>query len=87
MASYMALDDNHYSVGLEIKANHIKSVRKGLVFGKVKPVHIGKTTQLWDISIKDEKNRLICVSRLTMVVLKLQEKQLKNSDDLRMFTI
>ncbi len=87
MASYMVLDDLHYSVGLEIKANHIKSVRKGFVFGKVKPVHIGKSTQLWDISIKDEESRLICVSRITMVVLKLQEKHLKNSDDLRTFTI
>ena len=70
MASYMTLDDNLYSVGLEIKANHVRSVTKGLVFGKTKPVHIGDTTQLWDISIKTEKNRLVCLSRLTMMVLK-----------------
>ncbi len=70
MASHLTLDDEHYSVGLEIKANHIKSVTKGLVTGKVEPVHLGKTTQIWDISIENEQKQLICVSRLTLVVLK-----------------
>lgn len=69
MASHLTLDDNHYSVGLEIKANHIKSATKGFVTGKVKPVHIGKTTQIWDTSIRNEQNQLICVSRLTLVVM------------------
>lgn len=55
MASHMALDDDHFSVGLEIKANHIKSVTKGIVTGKVSPLHLGKTTQIWDITIKNEK--------------------------------
>ncbi|MDA3791940.1 MAG: hotdog fold thioesterase [Desulfobacula sp.] len=77
-ASYLALDDSHYSVGLEIKANHIKSVTKGLVKGVVKPVHLGKTTQVWDISIENEKNELICVSRLTMLVLKTVTDQKEN---------
>ncbi len=69
VASYMTLDDNKYSVGLEIKANHLKSVAKGVVTGKVTPVHIENSNQLWDISIKNEENELICVSRLTMMVL------------------
>ncbi|MBU0465371.1 MAG: hotdog fold thioesterase [Proteobacteria bacterium] len=77
-ASYLALDDSHYSVGLEIKANHIKSVTKGRVTGVVKPVHLGKTTQVWDISIENEKNELICVSRLTMLVLKTVTDQKGN---------
>jgi len=70
IASYMTLDDACLSVGLEIKANHLKSVSKGLVTGIVKPVHLGKTTQVWDISIKNEDHQLICVSRLTMAILK-----------------
>ncbi len=70
-ASYMTLDDSSYSVGLEIKANHLKSVSKGRVKGVVKPVHLGKTTQVWDISIENEKSELICVSRLTMLILKV----------------
>lgn len=73
MASFMTLAGNKYSVGLEINANHLKSVTRGLVTGEVKPVHLGKTTQIWDISIKDEKNSLICVSRLTLVVLEHSE--------------
>ena len=69
-ASYMTLDDSCYSVGLEINANHLKSVTRGMVVGVVKPVHLGKTTQVWDISIKNEEEKLICISRLTMAILK-----------------
>jgi 1,4-dihydroxy-2-naphthoyl-CoA hydrolase len=70
-ASYMTLDDTHYSVGLEVKANHLKSVSTGLITGTAKPIHLGRTTQVWDISIENEKQQLICVSRLTMAVLKV----------------
>ena len=72
VASYLTLDDNHFSVGLEIKANHIKSVSKGIVTGRVTPVHLGKTTQIWDISIENGQNALICTSRLTMMIIKGQ---------------
>ena len=74
-ASYMTLDENHQSVGLEIKANHLKSISKGSVTGIAKPIHIGKTTQVWDISIENEKKGLICVSRLTMAVLKISTEK------------
>lgn len=70
VASYMTLDASSYSVGLEIKANHLKSATKGQVKGTVKPVHLGKTTQVWDISIENDESEPICVSRLTMMVLK-----------------
>lgn len=69
-ASYMTMDESHYSVGLEVKANHLKSAAKGLVTGTARPVHLGRTTQVWDISIENENTELICVSRLTMAVLK-----------------
>jgi len=68
-ASYMTMDDAHYSVGLEVKANHLKSISKGLVTGTARPVHLGRTTQVWDISIENENAELICISRLTMAVL------------------
>ena len=74
-ASYMTLDDAHHSVGLEVKANHLKSVSTGLVKGTAKPIHLGRTTQVWDISIENEKNDLICISRLTMAVLKTPTNQ------------
>jgi 1,4-dihydroxy-2-naphthoyl-CoA hydrolase len=70
-ASHMTLDDSHQSVGLEVKANHLKSISRGSVKGFAKPIHLGRTTQVWDISIENENNELICISRLTMAVLKI----------------
>lgn len=57
-------------VGIEINANHVRSVRSGVVTGTAKPIHIGATTQVWDIRITDERDKLVCVSRLTVAVLK-----------------
>jgi 1,4-dihydroxy-2-naphthoyl-CoA hydrolase len=58
-------------VGLEINANHIRSVRSGFVTGVARPLHLGNSTQVWDIRIfEDEQERLVCVCRLTMAVLK-----------------
>jgi 1,4-dihydroxy-2-naphthoyl-CoA hydrolase len=58
-----------YCVGLEINANHIKSVRSGYVVGTAKPVHIGKRTHVWEIRIVNEGNELICISRITLAVI------------------
>lgn len=58
-----------YCVGLEINANHIKSVREGFVYGITKPIHIGKKTQVWEIRITNEQNELVCISRITMAVI------------------
>ncbi len=71
-ASYMSLDESRYSVGLEVNANHIKSVSSGIVTGIARPVHLGNSTQVWDITIKNEDDKLICLSRLTMAVLKVK---------------
>lgn len=56
-------------VGLEINANHVRSVQSGWVYGTARPLHIGGSTQLWEIRIEDESDRLVCVSRLTMAVV------------------
>jgi len=58
-----------FCVGLEINANHVRSVRSGFVTGTAKAVHIGKKTQVWEIRITDEKNDIVCISRLTIAVL------------------
>jgi 1,4-dihydroxy-2-naphthoyl-CoA hydrolase len=58
-----------YCVGLEINANHIKSVRDGFVTGTAKPVHIGKRTQVWEIKITNEQHELVCISRITLAVI------------------
>ncbi|MEO8720373.1 MAG: hotdog fold thioesterase [Ginsengibacter sp.] len=61
-----------YCVGLEINANHLRSVTEGLVTAIAKPLHLGKSTHVWDIKISDEKEKLFCVSRLTVAILKLK---------------
>ncbi len=71
VASYLTLDDPKHqrAVGLEINANHIRSVSSGWVYGKVTPIHVGRTTQIWDIKITNEEDKLVCVSRLTVAIL------------------
>ena len=70
VASSLLVNLNHsHCVGIEINANHIKSVRKGFVFGKAKPIHVGKKTHVWDIKITDESDKLICISRLTVAIV------------------
>lgn len=56
-------------VGLDINANHIRGVTKGWVTGKASPVHVGRSTQVWHIEIRNDAGELSCVSRLTLAVL------------------
>jgi len=70
VASAMVVDHSKfYCVGLEINANHIRGVREGYVTGLALPLHLGNTTHVWDIKIYDEKEKLVCVSRLTVAIL------------------
>jgi 1,4-dihydroxy-2-naphthoyl-CoA hydrolase len=56
-------------VGLDINANHVRGVTNGVVTGTARPLHIGRTTQLWEIRIEDESARLVCIARLTVAVV------------------
>ena len=56
-------------VGLEINANHIRAMREGEVTGVARPLHMGGTTQVWEIRISDATERLVCISRITLAVL------------------
>ncbi len=68
--SYQFIDyQTQRAVGLEINANHIRSVASGMVKAVGQPVHVGKTTIIWDIRIYDEQERLVCISRCTMAVI------------------
>lgn len=70
MAANLCLDiTKEYALGLDINSNHIKSVRDGFVIGIAKPIHIGGKTHIWEIKIYDEKENLLNISRLTMMVL------------------
>ena len=55
-------------VGLEINANHLRPAKSGYVTGTARPIHIGRTTHVWDIKITNEKGDMVCVSRLTLAV-------------------
>jgi len=71
VASAMVIDPEKFiCVGLEINANHIRGVREGRVTGITTPIHLGATTHVWDIKIYDEREKLVCVSRLTVAILK-----------------
>jgi 1,4-dihydroxy-2-naphthoyl-CoA hydrolase len=60
-------------VGLEINANHVRGVSEGLVTGIATPLHLGGSTHVWDIKIYDDNERLVCVSRLTVAILKKRD--------------
>ena len=63
-------NNNERVVGIEINANHLKSVRDGWVFGKATPIKINKKIHVWDIKITNEENELICICRLTLAVVR-----------------
>ena len=68
-ANYCLRKENQIAVGLDINANHIRSVTSGWVYGTARPVHIGGTTQGWGIKLENEEGKLTCISRLTMAVI------------------
>lgn len=65
----MLLAGGNAVVGVEINANHLRAVRSGIVTGIARPLHVGRSTQVWDIRIEDEAGRTVCVSRLTLAVI------------------
>ena len=58
-----------YAVGLEINANHLRSVREGVVRAITRPIHLGRTTQVWHIELMDNQHKITCISRMTAAVL------------------
>ena len=71
VASHLVIDPSEfYCVGIEINANHIRSAKDGFVYGTCSPLHIGSSTHVWDIRITNEEEKLICISRLTVAIMK-----------------
>ena len=69
LGTFASLPEGKICVGLDINANHIRSVTGGFIHGAAKCRHKGKTTQVWEINITDDKGNLVCISRITMAVL------------------
>lgn len=72
-ANYVIDHEKYRAVGQEINANHLRPASSGLVTGVARPIHLGKTSQVWGINITDENQKLICISRLTMAVISLDK--------------
>ena len=69
------VDLEEYSVvGVELNSSHLKSVRTGWVFGKATPIRVGRTMQVWGIDIKNQEGDLVCKSRLTLAVIKRNDR-------------
>lgn len=69
VAGNLCVEPGQACVGLEINANHLSSVRSGWVYGRVEPIHVGRSTQVWEIKIRREDQKLVCISRLTLAVI------------------
>jgi 1,4-dihydroxy-2-naphthoyl-CoA hydrolase len=69
-AAMLTLDpEKELAVGLDINANHVRGVRSGSVTGTARMLHLGRTTQIWEIRIENEEGALVCISRITMAVI------------------
>lgn len=68
-AAFVVDPTRFHCVGQEINANHVRAAQSGWVTGVARPLHLGRSTQVWDVRISDEQGKLVCVSRVTMAVL------------------
>ena len=74
VASHLIVNSSQfYCVGIEINANHIRSAKNGYVYGVCSPLHLGSSTHVWDIRITNEEEKLICISRLTVAIIKKKD--------------
>ena len=70
IAANLCVDPEHWvCVGQEINASHLRPVRKGCVTGTAKPLYLGRSSQVWEIVIVDDRKRIVCVARLTVAVV------------------
>ncbi|MBM3547290.1 MAG: hotdog fold thioesterase [Alphaproteobacteria bacterium] len=68
-ATFSVDSTKHHCVGLEINANHVRAASSGFVYGTARPVHLGRSTHIWEVRITNEQDKLVCISRVTMAVL------------------
>ena len=69
-AAIVFMDSNNFNIrGIEISANHVRGIREGYVYAKAKPMHLGRTTQVWEIKVTDEEDRLVSAIKLTTIAL------------------
>jgi len=69
IGAFYASPEGWHAVGLDINANHLRAAKEGWVTGTARPVHLGRTTQVWQIDMANDAGELTCVSRITMAML------------------
>lgn len=69
-AAGLCVGEDEGVVGIEINANHLRGVREGVVTGTARPLHVGRSTQVWEMKIENAAGELICISRLTLAVIR-----------------
>jgi len=74
LAAMLSVDPAYMVLGQDINANHLRSISSGLVIATARPFHLGRSSHVWHIEIRDEQERLVCVSRLTMAVVERRPK-------------
>lgn len=75
-ANYCVDYEHFYCVGLDINTNHLRVVREGYVIGVAKPIHLGRTTQVWEVKMYNQKDQLVSISRMTAAVLNRDNQSL-----------
>ncbi|MEM0963883.1 MAG: hotdog fold thioesterase [Bacteroidota bacterium] len=73
VGAYLAAPDGHTAFGQEINANHLRSVRSGVLTAVGTPFHVGRTSQVWGVEVRDDEGRLISVSRCTLAVVPVRD--------------
>ncbi len=69
-AAGLCVGEDEGVVGIEINANHLRGAREGVVTGTARPLHVGRSTQVWEMKIENEAGDLVCISRLTLAVIR-----------------
>lgn len=69
IGGHLAAPEGSTAVGIEVNANHVRSVREGRLRATATPLHVGRSTQVWEVKIRDQQERLVCASRLTLAVI------------------
>ena len=69
VGAYLAAPEGHTAFGMEINANHLRPMREGTLTATATPVAVGRTTQVWQAELRDERGRLVCVSRCTLAIV------------------
>jgi uncharacterized protein (TIGR00369 family) len=75
VGAYLAAPDGHTAFGMEINANHLRPMREGTLTATATPVHVGRTSQVWQAELRDEHGHLVCTSRCTLAVVLLAGRE------------